>query len=237
MNGCVYPLLLRGAVSPACDAVGFSFGSARGSGAEQLQLFGASSGSCGPVARTILIARMVSHPEQDIRAQHLALSDEAFAQGDLGRRLKASTGQVWRIVATNAYLGSKGDTAHRRWAKFGDHSISSGQQAKSDLACVLRKRRIFDGQGTMKKQAGAPQPRRGSAQRPVAGACRWQVYSVPPTGRKSRRKRPPTEQPRTTFRRSASLLAGHVLQIPPATGPRLLEWRRLASAHRTRRPY
>ena len=107
-NGCVYPLLLRGAVSPACAAAGLSFRSSRGSGGEHPRLFRKESESSGSVAREISIARVVSHPEQDLRAEHLALRGEAFAQGNLGLRLKASTGQVWRIVATNALPGIQG---------------------------------------------------------------------------------------------------------------------------------
>ena len=115
--------------------------------------------------------------------------------------------------------GSEGDTAHRRWAKFRDHSISSGQQAKSSLACVLQERRIFDGQGTMKKQADAPQPRRGSAQRPVAGANHWPGPAVSFTGGKSCRKRTPTALPRPTSRCSAAPIAGRVLQVLPENLP------------------
>ena len=68
MNGCVYPLLLRGAVSLACDAAGFSFGATRGSGTEHPQFFETCPESSGSVARTISIARLVSPPELDLLA-------------------------------------------------------------------------------------------------------------------------------------------------------------------------
>ena len=81
---------------------------AHGGDAEQPRLFGASPESSGSVARTISIARMVSHPGPDLRAEHLALRGEAFARGNLGLRLKASTGQVFRILATETRPGIKG---------------------------------------------------------------------------------------------------------------------------------
>ena len=80
----------------------------RGGGVEHSQFFGTSAESSGSVARTISSARMVSHPEPDLRAEDLALRDEAFAQGNLDLRLKASTGQVSRILATEARPGIKG---------------------------------------------------------------------------------------------------------------------------------
>lgn len=108
MNGCVYPLLLRGAVSPACDAAGFSFGATRGSGAEHPQFFGANTESPGSVARTISIMCVVSHPELDLLAEGLAVSGETFARENLELRLNASTGQAWRILTTNAPPGIQG---------------------------------------------------------------------------------------------------------------------------------
>jgi len=46
-------------------------------------------------------------PDLDQRAEHLTLSSEAFARENLGLRLKVSTGQVFRISATETRSGIK----------------------------------------------------------------------------------------------------------------------------------
>jgi len=102
------PVAASGAASPACDAAGFSIGATRGSGAEHPRLSRTSPEFAGSVARTIAVARLVWPPELDLRAEHLALSGEALARENLRLRLKASTGQVFRILATEARSEIKG---------------------------------------------------------------------------------------------------------------------------------
>jgi len=62
----------------------------------------------GSVARTIAVARLVWPPELDLLAEGLAVSGETFARHNLRLRLKASTGQAFRISATEARSKIKG---------------------------------------------------------------------------------------------------------------------------------
>ena len=88
-----------GALSPSrVMRPGWASGS-RGGGVEHSQFFGTSAESSGSVARTIAVARRVSHPELDLLDEGLAVSGETFARRNSGLRLKESTEQFFRIMA------------------------------------------------------------------------------------------------------------------------------------------
>ena len=69
--------------------------------------FGTRAESSGSVARATSHSLLLSYSDLDLRAGELALSSEALARENLGLRLKASTGQVFRIVATETRSGIK----------------------------------------------------------------------------------------------------------------------------------
>jgi len=222
-NGCVYPLLLWGAVSLAYDAAGFRFGATRGSGGEHSQFFGANAESSDSVARTIPIAHLVSLPELDLLAEGLAVSGQTFARRNSGLNLRGFVAQVFRVMATEVPLGlqgshcppSMGEVSRLLDRPRAANRIPSGPHAPA-RADQWRVGRL--------EEASAHNVR--SQGKPLARARRQLCW------RKSCRKRPPTGPPRPISRCSAAPPPGTSSRSFLATGSRHPGWCRLVSPHR-----